>query len=560
MINPFGASTDGFTITIHVPSEIAADKNELKKAKRSDTEPRPNSIVNGDVGNFIFSTLQEKTTFIDVKVDSTGKFLESSLTDRGELIYRIKEPNEYLTLRRSGFRCQVFFLNQSAKTTFARRMGVPSVQFGSVFLFRNGFRVYPVGEEGDDWFRMDRRKQQGYARFLGTRDVIGRIDVSGSDADFTEASSRNAGLIETEAVLQLRECFMENCLKRLERYVVPVTFADKEDKYTSDVSRLSTDPGKARVASAVAKLVDSEEIELLEYSQQLIGILDERSEQFEAALVSLRSIAAKTKDRDLFKKIEVAEKRFQELRRSEESARQQADHEREAKEAAEVRAAQAEDQLGEEKKRNLFLVSIASLDTETILNLHHQVTIYAVRIQQEIENFLVAISKKKSVSTADVINAFEGIALLNRKVMGVSKFATKANFRLKSEKIKANLSDYVQQYITDVESDFLLGNLSATAESDGKGFLQEFKPIDVTVVIDNLIANAKKADATKIDFAITHPNKDSIHIRVSDNGKGFSKKIDDLSRVFEKGIYDYRRFRSRPLSYSTRIGGNERYD
>lgn len=536
LINPFGASTDGFTITIHVPSEIAADKNELKKAKRSDTEPRPNSIVNGDVGNFIFSTLQEKTTFIDVKVDSTGKFLESSLTDRGELIYRIKEPNEYLTLRRSGFRCQVFFLNQSAKTTFARRMGVPSVQFGSVFLFRNGFRVYPVGEEGDDWFRMDRRKQQGYARFLGTRDVIGRIDVSGSDADFTEASSRNAGLIETEAVLQLRECFMENCLKRLERYVVPVTFADKEDKYTSDVSRLSTDPGKARVASAVAKLVDSEEIELLEYSQQLIGILDERSEQFEAALVSLRSIAAKTKDRDLFKKIEVAEKRFQELRRSEESARQQADHEREAKEAAEVRAAQAEDQLGEEKKRNLFLVSIASLDTETILNLHHQVTIYAVRIQQEIENFLVAISKKKSVSTADVINAFEGIALLNRKVMGVSKFATKANFRLKSEKIKANLSDYVQQYITDVESDFLLGNLSATAESDGKGFLQEFKPIDVTVVIDNLIANAKKADATKIDFAITHPNKDSIHIRVSDNGKGFSKKIDDLSRVFEKGF------------------------
>jgi signal transduction histidine kinase len=536
LINPFGTSADGFTIKIHAPSEAAADKNELRKAKRSDTEPRPNSIVNGEVGNFIFSTLQEKTTFINVTVDSTGRFLESSLTDRGELIYRIREPNEYRALAKSGFKCQIFFLNQSAKSTFARRMGVPSVQFGSVFLFRNEFRVFPVGDEGDDWFRMDRRKQQGYARFLGTRDVIGRIDVSGSDADFTEASSRNEGLLETEAVLELRDCFMENCLKRLERYVVPVTFADREDKNTSDVSRLLTDPGKARVASAVAKLVNSGKIELLEYSQRLIGVLDERSEQFESSLLSLRAIAEKTKDRDLFKKIETAEKRFEELRRSEEAARQQADKEREAKEAAEERAAQAEGHYEEEKKRNLFLTSIASLDTETILNLHHQVTIYAVRIQQEIENFLVAISRKKSVPTADVINAFEGIALNNRKVMGVSKFATKANFRLKSEKIRANLSDYIQQYITEVESDFLLGNLSATAESDGKGFLQEFKPIDVAVVIDNLIANAKKAGATKIGFAITHPTKDSIHIRVSDNGKGFSKKIGDLSRIFEKGF------------------------
>jgi signal transduction histidine kinase len=536
LINPFGASTDGFTITIYATSEAVADKNELKNAKRSGTEPRPNSIVNGEVGNFIFSTLQEKTTFIDVRVDSSGKFLESSLTDRGELIYRIKEPNEYRSLAGSGFRCQVFFLNQSAKATFTRRMGVPSVQFGSVFLFRNGFRVFPVGEEGDDWFGMDRRKQQGWKRFLGTRDVIGRIDVSGTDADFTEASSRNAGLIETKAVAQLRDCFEERCLKRLERYVVPVTFVDTEDKNTGDISRLLTDPGKARVASVVAKLVDSDEIELLEYSQRLIGILDERSEQFEASLVSLRFIAEKTKDRDLFKKIEDAEKRFEELRQSEEAARRQADEERAAKEAAEARATQAEGQLDEEKKRNLFLTSIASLDTETILNLHHQVTIYAANIQQQIENFLVEISGQKSVRTADIVNALESIALLNRKVMGVSKFATKANFRLKSEMITADLSEYIQQYITDVARDFLVGNLSATVETDGKGFVQKFKPIDVSVVVDNLIANAKKAKATQIKFEITHPSKDSIHVRVSDNAKGFHQQISDLSRVFEKGF------------------------
>jgi signal transduction histidine kinase len=545
LINPFGAAADGFRILIHAPSEQSADQVEQKLAAKKGGMLSPNALVNGEVGNFIFSTLQEKTTFIEVRINPQENSIESSLTDRGELIYRIREPNIYPSLTRSGFQCQLFFLNQSAKSTFSRRMGVPSVQFGSVFLFRNGFRVFPIGEEGNDWYMMDRRKQQGYARYLGTRDVIGRIDVSGTDYDFQEPSSRNGGLVETQAVYQLRDCFMDHCLKRLEKYVVPVTFVDAEDKFTSDVSRLLTDPGRARVASVVAKLVDNEEIELLDYSKRLIGILNERSSQFEISLASLRAIADKTKDANLFKNIEEAEKRFEELRQSEESARRQADEERKAKEAAQERARQAEKivtkvtaQLDEERKRTLFLSSISSLDTDTILNLHHQVTIYAVDIQQQIENFLVKISGETSVTPSDVINALERITLLNQKVMGISKFATKANFRLESEMIEADLGDYIEQYINDIARQFMLGPLTISVKSDHKGFLQKFKPIDVSVVIDNLIANAKKRHtrATQISFQITHPSKNTIHISVIDNGRGFDEKIDDLDRVFEKGF------------------------
>ena len=543
LINPFGVDTDGFQIFLSAPEQQAADDQVAAELPKRDDEDSQNATINGPVGNFIFSTLREKTTFIEVHIDDSGKYIESSLTDRGELIYRVREPNAYPLLAGSEFRCQVFFLNNSAKHTFARRMGVPSVQFGSVFLFRNGFRVFPIGEEGDDWFRMDRRKQQGYARFLGTRDVIGRIDVAGKDEDFQEASSRNTGLIETPAVLQLRNCFREHCLIRLERYVVPVTFVDKEDKFTSDVSRLMTDPGKARVAAAVAKLVDDKDVELLEYSQRLVGILSERSAQFESSLNSLRAIAEKTKDKSLFSNIEQAEKRFEELRESEERARKQADAERRAKEAAQAKAAAAEkvisqvtEQLTEEKKRNLFLSSIAALDTDTILNLHHQVTIYAVDIQQQIENFLVKIAGRDTVPSSEIVGALDGIALLNRKVMGVSKFATKANFRLESEMIEADVAQYIEQYINGVAKDFLSGPLTLAVENDGKGFVQKFKPIDISVVVDNLIANARKARATRVTFVITHPTKDSIYVRVTDNGRGFHDQIDDLSRIFEKGF------------------------
>ena len=543
LINPFGSEADNFEIAMWAPDQKDADQAE--KDRIEDPEDfNPNLLVNGTVGNFIFETLKEKTTFIEVTLDRDNNKIESCLIDRGELIYRIKESNPYELLRDSGFRCQIFFLNQSAKMTFARRVGVPSVQFGSVFLFRNGFRVFPIGEDGDDWFGMERRKGQGYARFLGNRDVIGRLDVSGEDKDFQEASSRNSGLIESEAVKELRECFWEHCLKRLEKYVVPVTFIDKEDKNTSDISRLLTDPGRARVANAVAKLVDDDDIELIEYSDRLIGILNERSSQFESSLNSLRAIAKKSENAELFTSIEKAEKRFKELQQSEAAARKQADKEREAKEAAQSKAEAAlqqatiySEQLEEERKRNLFLTSIANLDTDTILNLHHQVTIYSVDIQQRLENLLVNISGKKTVSTSEVIDALEGIALLNRKISGIAKFATKANFRLESEKIEANLADYVEQYVNDVARDFLVGPFTISVERDGDGVVQKFKPIDVSVIVDNLIANARKARATKMLFEISHPSSSSTHISVSDNARGgFDKNITDLERVFEKGF------------------------
>jgi hypothetical protein len=160
-----------------------------------------------------------------------------------------------------------------------------------------------VGEVTDDWFGFDRRKQQGFSRFLGTREVIGRVDVFGSDEDFQEASSRNQGLIDTPAVRQLREAVMKHCLQRLEKYVVPVSWVDPDDANTGDLSRLMTDQGRARVTKAVASLVDNEEVELLDYSKRLVSIVNERSNEFETSLGGLRAIAEKTGNKPLIEKL-----------------------------------------------------------------------------------------------------------------------------------------------------------------------------------------------------------------------------------------------------------------
>ena len=56
-------------------------------------------------------------------------------------------------------------------------MGIEPVNYGSVFLFRNGFRIMPFGNTGDDSWGLDYRAQQGKNRYLGTRDLFGRVDV-----------------------------------------------------------------------------------------------------------------------------------------------------------------------------------------------------------------------------------------------------------------------------------------------------------------------------------------------------------------------------------------------
>lgn len=532
LINPFGQAVDGFSIHITAPAEAAEDKRLIAQLAKSSEEPLPRDLVNGQIGNFIFATLQDKTTFIRVSVEK-GE-LHTVLTDRGEVIYRIAEPNPYGLLADADFKCEIYYLNQSAKATFTRRVGLPSVQFGSVFLFRNNFRVYPIGEDGNDWFGFDRRKQQGYARFLGTREIIGRVDVSGSDEDFQEASSRNQGLIETPAVAQLRKAVMEHCLKRLEKYVVPVSWIDKADANTDDLSRLMTDPGRARVSAAVANLVDNEKVRLIEYSKRLVDLINERSSDFETSLISLRAIAEKTSDTKMLARLDSAERRFDELKKSEADARRVADKALAAAEAANRRAATAEAEVETERRRSHFLESFVNVDSATILNLHHQVTIYAVDIAQQIENFLNETAGKASVPREVVLKTLEQMAFLNRKVMSVTKFAAKANFKLDSEKIDTDLAAFVYDYIEQIARTTGSARLQISVENRHPGLRLRFNPIDASIIVDNLISNARKAKATRISFVLTQEEKTGLTIRVSDNGRGLAPGTSP-SRVFEMG-------------------------
>ena len=88
----------------------------------------------------------------------------------------------------------------------------------------DGFRVPPYGDEGDDWLGLEIRKGQGYNRYLGTREIVGRIEVNNNHDKFIVISNRS-GVVNNIAFDQLTHStvpygFFYKTFRRLERFVV----------------------------------------------------------------------------------------------------------------------------------------------------------------------------------------------------------------------------------------------------------------------------------------------------------------------------------------------------
>src|SRR2546421_2156925 len=133
----------------------------------------PSEKINGEVSNEIFERLNFKTTSIESSVDEEGKLTTTVLKHNGKMVYKVVEKNEFDQLK--DLKVVIYYLNPYKKAYFRKQTGLDSVEFGSIFLFINGFRIPPYGDRGDDWLGLDGRKTQGTARYIATRDLVGRI-------------------------------------------------------------------------------------------------------------------------------------------------------------------------------------------------------------------------------------------------------------------------------------------------------------------------------------------------------------------------------------------------
>lgn len=528
LINPNTQNEeDRFKINLIVESEKLKDE-ELRKIglkKKKSEEAIYNDIVNGEVKNLIFETLDFKTTKIvsSVSIDN----ITTELFEGGKLVYQIVEHNTNLHLHDVDF--TIYYLNQSAKATFSRRMGLQPVEYGHIFVYKNGLRIYPYGERGEDPLKMDNRKAQGTARYIGTRESIGYIEINGENQNLVETSSRGDGLIKTHAYNELYEWFFTT-LRRLERYVVEVSDWGK-DLSEDDYINLDESQKVAALQNIVQKLARSKNLISIEYADDLFEILEEKEENSTKKI--LEEIKEKVNNKDFNKdeiisSVKKIEKKISDLQSTKEEAEEETIK-------TLIENERLNSQIEAEKKKNLWTNSIIGTDKEKIIALQHQIFHSSGRINR---NIGLLLKQLKDIDGFEKFNKFISIiSLESAKINSIANYITKANFNLKATEISEDIVEFIIGYINEIYlSDDNVIDLSMKIQINNQEDIQyktKFIPLEITTLLDNFINNSEKSKATsfKISFNISY---ETLMISLFDNGKNYIPE-ENYDKIFELG-------------------------
>ncbi len=536
LINPNQENdSQNFTIEIKANDEKSTDRLPNKKGEqKSEWE-----TVNGPIRNTIFETLEIKTSNILVQVSDEGHFIETTMQDRGDPIYFLKEKNPYKNLK--NIDVYLFQLNRKAKVNFTRLMGMEPVKYGSVFLYKNGFRVYPYGEEGDDSLQIDRRKQQGYNRFLGTRDLIGRIEINGNQSELRETTSRDGGLIKTDAYIELEKFFYDHVLKRLENYVVNIIeWGDpKFHKETKELIRPELWPKdvKLKILELITGFINSKNVIDIQYDDDFLQIIsDKQDKSVDKIVKKIDRVAQKSGNPGLVKEAKKIQKALKETKADVERAFKEKEQETKKRIAAEEKSQFLETQ-------NSFLRNDISDDTKNLEAILHHIGLTTNLIKTDISNLTKGIINIEP--TDKLLPIVKRLSRQNEKITSFSKYFKKVNFNIYTSKLKTDIVTFINEYIVNVyeQREDLKANrelLDVKIINDDKAKLEKsINPIDLIIIIDNLISNSTKHNTKKVILKWSQPKKDVALLSFKDDGKGVKDNIKD--NIFDFGFTTSRR-------------------
>ncbi len=597
LINPNQAfEKNDFGIYLNAPEFVSENNSKSQNEK-----------FIGKVENTIFQKLDFKTTNIECKSIGDGKTILTTLKDKGDTIFWIKEQSDYYP-EIQNFKITLYYLNTYAKAFFTKQTGMRPVSYGSVFLFLNGFRIPPYGEEGDDWLKLEQRRTQGYARFISARDLVGRIEILDSNNSFQIVSSRE-GLVKNDNYEKLAERggLFYRVLRRLEKYVVDglnwdsipesdkTRFSEIEKKiisgelleedlkyqedaktkrrriYESIHSIINASPQKVIELYINEDLIESKIIEEKELAEQefsrllsdfenkkisgdlLAQILQKKareSKELEKQLADFskyttneataKAIAELQSYKETIEKqakiIESLQKQLEEKEKeiastqttAEERIKEAEKKQREAEQKQ--REAEADRDIINQKNRYLESTRTISAEEESFI---HIINVYSAEINPAFEK----ISEIAATNTIpnELIKEISVVRTFFDKVLNAASLLTKANIKQLANKEIINLSKYIEEYIQTC-SEILFRDIDfKIVNNNNAEYYGAYSMLDISVLLDNLISNAKKENADSIQINIFEENGKYI-IDFSDSGKGVLDSALLGERMFELGV------------------------
>lgn len=351
---------------------------------------------------------------------------------------------------------------------------------GGIKLYRNGFRVLPYAEQGDDWLRLDESVRRRVILVPhGNNNFYGYVELADPDNNFNETSSRE-GLIDNESVRELKN-FVHRAL-------------------VTSVIRVGSSRG-LKVMTSQKK--DGKEWENVAFRIKNIALsLDELDRELE-------SEGKKSNRRRALKKIK---KDISELKDA---------HEIELKNTIKERA----------------MLRVLSSVGITVSQFIHEIKYYMDNIQSDV-NFLLSEldskdSEKKSFETVQILkgnfDAFQNYT---------AYFNTVVSANLIRELAPLNIREIINSFISSMNHDANRLGVEFLPPKFNKLFLytKPMHPSEWSSILFNFYTNSKKAIAReKIKgkiFIECGEENGNIFLEFSDNGDGI--KEGDEEFVFDE--------------------------
>lgn len=527
LINPFDSenakhlenASQAFSILIKDDSEKESDSN----AKED------HDTVNGEVKNFIFEKLNLKTSHITATIDEAGKGITIKLVDRGTLIYKVRKTN---TTPLKNIVFHLFFLNQAAKLNFTKTVGTRPIDFGSIYLYKNGFRIAPFGDPGDDSFKIDRRHGQAVGRTFGLRDLVGRIEIFGDEDNlqFKETTSRNGGFVKNEYTESLTECFFDFCLRKLEEYVFGIARrTESDDKNKEDTSHLENLTSQNEIFKLIRKEVEKGG-ELEELDKNFMSIKAHAlGEATKEAIDNLNFIAEKYKDSSFKEYAFRTSIEYERLRaEKEELVRKLFETEEEMK--------QLEEALRLEKEKNIYLLETQKQVSNDAKGLVHSIKITTKAILSNVDTLWEKIVSHE-ITEKEILRRLSLIRINAEKAIKITRLITRANFKTTDDKQTIDLVKFTEQYFSLYNEIHAADNLHFEIDSAEAALVRKVDILDFSLVFDNFISNAGKANASKMLIKCINKSPESLAILISDDGHGVPVELlAHPEKMFDPGI------------------------
>lgn len=582
LINKSQVESDDFKIFLKV-SEID-DTNETSYNKK----------INGEIKNNFFEKLNFNTTYIHSAISNDGQYIITKLKDRDEVVFKTIEKNiEFPELK--NVKIILMHLNPYGKAYFKKQIGVRSVDFGSIYLFINGFRIPPYGEIDNDSFGIEIRKGQGQRRYLGGREIIGRIEIEDRDNQFKIISSRE-GIEQNEAFKQLvhkstksrkdqikNNGFFYKTLKRLEKYVVqglkwdsvPREYTEAkidslitEDNWTDnkEVYILSLEKKLNNISKNIFSFigVDAKTIIDLDINKKVLSFLIESDNITTKTNISkflsifgqipiysindnlkknIEKLIKNIDDENLVKKFDfITNNKLKIVDNilNREETYQQLDKKIKILEDEQKTLKQELKTVKTAKKQIeqqvTYLKSITSKDTKELVAFQHHIGLYANTAKNFTLDSIDLLSNKFDFEK-DILKKLQKIILELDKIKIISKYITRDDFLSTAKKVEIDLVEFIFNYIKSIYEITTNQEFNIEIKTNNIVHICKFEPIKINIILDNLLSNSKKEqiDARHVQI-IFSKEKNDLLMEYIDDGRGLDSSIVDKDSIFEMGV------------------------